>query len=359
EPQLDVLEAHDGLVLTDERVLRLAEDLDQRALVELTEGRHHRQAADELRDQAELDEVLGMHLREQFAGALVFLRGDLRAEAHRRLRQAALAPILQPDERAAADEEDVGGVDLDEFLVRMLPSALRRNVGHGSFEDLEQRLLHALAGDVARDRRVVALAADLVDLVDVDDAALRLLFVVARGLVDLEDDVLDVLTDVTRLGQRRGVDDRERHGEHARQRLRQKRLASAGRADQEDVRLLQLDFLARVALVVVDPLVVVVDGDRELFLRPLLADDVEIEELLDLFRLRKLPRAFQRARLVLAVFGDDVETDVDALVADVDRGTGDQLLHVALRLVAEATTQNVAAVALLRHSDWSLFLESL
>ena len=195
---VDVLEAHDGLVLPHERVLRLAQDLDERALVELVERGHDRQTADELRDQAELDEVLGMNLREQLAGRLLFLRGDLRAEAHRRLRQPALDDVLQPDERAAADEEDVRGVDLDEFLVRMLASALRRNVGDGAFEDLQQRLLHAFAADVARDRRVVALAADLVDFVDVDDAALRLLFVVARGLVELEDDVLDVLADVAR-----------------------------------------------------------------------------------------------------------------------------------------------------------------
>ena len=54
-----------------------------------------------------------------------------------------------------------------------------------ALDDLEQRLLHALARDVARDRRVVALARDLVDLVDVDDAALRLLDVVVGVLQQL------------------------------------------------------------------------------------------------------------------------------------------------------------------------------
>jgi hypothetical protein len=42
----------------------------------------------------------------------------------------------------------------------------------GAFHDLEQRLLHALARHVAGDRGIVGLAADLVDLVDIDDAAL-------------------------------------------------------------------------------------------------------------------------------------------------------------------------------------------
>jgi hypothetical protein len=86
--------------------------------------------------------------------------------------------LFQAGEGAAADEQDVGGVDLQEFLLRMLAPALRRHRGHGAFHDLQQRLLHALARHVAGDRGVVGLAADLVDLVDVDDAALRALDVV-------------------------------------------------------------------------------------------------------------------------------------------------------------------------------------
>ena len=107
---------------------------------------------------------------------------------------------------------------------------------------LQQRLLHALARHVARDRGVVGLARDLVDLVDVDDAALRLLDVVVALLQQLLDDVLDVLADVAGLGQRGGVGDGERHIQQARQRLGQQRLARAGRPDQQDVALGQLDF---------------------------------------------------------------------------------------------------------------------
>ena len=69
------------------------------------------------------------------------------------------------------------------------------------FEDFEQGLLHALAGDVAGDGGVLALARDLVDLVDVDDAALGALDVVVGVLEQVEDDVLDVLADVAGLGE--------------------------------------------------------------------------------------------------------------------------------------------------------------
>ena len=133
------------------------------------------------------------------------------------------------------------GVDLDELLVRVLAAALRRNRRRRALEDLEQRLLNALAGDVAGDRRVLALAGDLVDLVDVDDAGLGLLDVVVGGLDQLEQDVLDVLADVAGLGERGGVGDRERDVEHPGQRLREVGLAAAGRADQQDVGLGQLD----------------------------------------------------------------------------------------------------------------------
>jgi hypothetical protein len=151
------------------------------------------------------------------------------------LPDAALDDLIEADEGAAADEEDVGRVDLQEVLLRVLAAALGRHVGDGALDDLEQRLLHALARHVARDARVVALAADLVDLVDVDDAALRPLDVVIGVLQQLHDDVLDVLADVARLGQRGGVGDGEGHVEDLRERLREQRLARARGAEQQDV----------------------------------------------------------------------------------------------------------------------------
>jgi hypothetical protein len=39
-------------------------------------------------------------------------------EAHALHADAATDDVLEPDERTAADEEDVGGVDLEELLLR-------------------------------------------------------------------------------------------------------------------------------------------------------------------------------------------------------------------------------------------------
>src|SRR5688500_8768104 len=143
----------------------------------------------------------------------------------------------------------------------MFTAALWRDVRDSALEDLQQRLLDALARDVARDGRVVALARDLVDLVDVDDAALRAVEIEVGRLNEPQQDVLDVLADVAGLGEARGIGDGERHVEDPRERLREERLPAARRADEQDVRSLQLDVVYAVARP--HALVVVIDRDRE------------------------------------------------------------------------------------------------
>src|SRR2546430_350073 len=154
-------------------------------------------------------------------------------------------------------------------------AAWRRDVGDGPLEDLEKRLLDALARDIAGDRGVVALAGDLVDLVDVDDPALRAVEIEVSGLNEPEKDVLDILADVTRLGEAGRVRGGERHIEDSRERLRAKGLAASGRGDEQHGRLAELDVVH--AMTGADALVVVVHGDRENALGLVLADDVLVE----------------------------------------------------------------------------------
>ena len=103
----------------------------------------------------------------------------------------------------------------------MLAPTLRRHRGNRAFHDLQQRLLHALAGHIARDGRIVGLAGNFIDLVDIDDAALRPLDIVICGLQQLEDDIFHVLAHVTRFGQRGRVGHGEGHVEDAGKRLSQ------------------------------------------------------------------------------------------------------------------------------------------
>ena len=84
-------------------------------------------------------------MAEDLAEVLLLQPADVGAEPDALLADAALDDLLEARERAAADEQDVRRVDLDELLMRMLAPALRRHRGSGALEDLQQRLLHALA----------------------------------------------------------------------------------------------------------------------------------------------------------------------------------------------------------------------
>ena len=88
-----------------------------------------RQAADELGNQAVLDQVFRLDQLERRADLAVGQRLDVGLEAERLLADAAVDLLVEADERAAADEQDVGRVDLEELLVRVLAAALRRHVG--------------------------------------------------------------------------------------------------------------------------------------------------------------------------------------------------------------------------------------
>jgi hypothetical protein len=89
-------------------------------------------------------------------------------------------------------------------------------------------------------------------------------------------------------------------------------------------------------------LVVVVDGDRERPLGGVLADDVLLEDLVDLLRFGQVLQLDRRRSGELLV--DDLVAEVDALVADVDAGAGDQLFDLALRLAAEAAEELLVGV---------------
>src|ERR1700722_4476068 len=101
----------------------------------------------------------------------------------------------------------------------MLASALRRDTRNRTLHDLEQRLLHPLTRHIAGTRGIVTLAADLVVLVDIDDAALRPLAVIVGSLQQFQNDVLNVLADITGFSQSRSGGHSERHVEDARKRL--------------------------------------------------------------------------------------------------------------------------------------------
>ena len=161
----------------------------------------------------------------------------------------------------------------------MLAPALGRHIADGAFQNLQQRLLHALSAHVAGDRRVFTLAGDLVNLIDIDDALFRALDVKIGGLDQLQQDVLHILAHIAGLRQGGGVRDGKGHVQHVGQRLGQQRFAHARGAQQQHIAFLQFHvrFLAGK-----DTLIMIVHRHRQHGFRRVLADDILIQIVLDL-----------------------------------------------------------------------------
>ncbi len=86
----------------------------------------------------------------------------------------------------------------------------------------------------------------------------------------------------------------------------------------------------------------VVDRHRERALGLVLPNDVLVEHPEDLAGLREVVEIEGRGSGELLV--DDLVAEVDALVADVHARPGDQLLHLPLRLAAEAAQELLVRV---------------
>src|SRR6185437_13729033 len=83
EDELDVVVAEEALILLHERILRLGEDLYEILLAQLMHRRDDREAADELGDEAEVEQVLRHDLGQQLRRFGRMLRADLGAEPDR------------------------------------------------------------------------------------------------------------------------------------------------------------------------------------------------------------------------------------------------------------------------------------
>src|SRR3546814_20877759 len=104
----------------------------------------HRQAADELGDQAELDQVLGPDLGQHLADPDLALGAlELCAEANPAgVGAALLDDLVEACAPSAVAEQKFEGVDLREPLFRMLVTALRLHPCQAASDHLQQRPSH-------------------------------------------------------------------------------------------------------------------------------------------------------------------------------------------------------------------------
>ena len=178
----------------------------------------------------------------------------------------------------------------------------------------------------------------LVNFIDVEDALDGAVDVVARRLVQIEDDVFNVLTDIASLGQRGRVGDDEGDIQETRQRSSNQRFSGSRGTDKQDVGLLDFDFvvlsLSFALLIRFKAFVVVVYGNGQLPLSQVLADDILVQKGLD-FGGRWHLLVAPRYGLRLCIFTDDIKAKLDAFGTDIHIRAGDNLIHFSLGLVTE------------------------
>ena len=81
--QLNAVQREQFGILLDDRILRLAQDADERRFVEIVQRRDDRQSAHQLGNQTVFDDVMRIDVAVNACRRLFFLRLDLAAEADR------------------------------------------------------------------------------------------------------------------------------------------------------------------------------------------------------------------------------------------------------------------------------------
>src|SRR5690348_15938705 len=120
EAKADVFEFEETLVLLQQRILGLGENANQRWFVEIIHDARDREAPDKFGNQAVANQIARLNLFEQLGVALLrSRRRGIGVEAERAAAGALFDDFFEADERATAEEQNVGGIDGRKFLMRV------------------------------------------------------------------------------------------------------------------------------------------------------------------------------------------------------------------------------------------------
>src|SRR5574343_2036795 len=222
-----------------------------------------RQAAGKFGNQPEFQQISRFDPGVQAVKDFLVIAGCSRDETKSvRLGQ----DVVEPDEGAAADEQDLCGIDQTAVL----------ELDRGPLHDLEQRMLNTFARGSAG---LATTCLQLVDLVDENDSALGAGQIAVGSVNQAVQDGLDLVTNELCLGQRSGVGGDERQVKDTCQGFAQQCFAGAGRTDQQDVALGQLNGIQRA--LGRHSSKVGLDGNRQRALGGILSDHVFIQAMND------------------------------------------------------------------------------
>ena len=257
-------------------------------------------------------------------------RLNIRAKAHGLATDPLLNDFFDAIKGTAADKENVGRINLNKLLLGVLAPAAWGYIGHCSLQNLQQRLLHTFAAYITGNGAVLALAADFVNLVHIDNAPFGAFHIKVRRLDQAQQNIFHVLAYIPGLGQGGGVCNGKGNIQDLCQGLGQHGFAHASGTHQQDIALLQLHI---VLLGTENTLIVVIYCNGQRFFCLVLADHIGVQLGLDLCRLGQhhiavLPLLTGGVRQFGAL--DQVVAKANTLVTDKYARTLNQLVNHCL-----------------------------
>ena len=141
------------------------------------------------------------------------------AEAETGITHSLLHYLFETLKGACTDKENIGSVDLDKLLLRMLSSALGRYIGNSTLKNFQKCLLNTLTANITGNRGAFALSADLIDFIHIYDTLFSSLYIKIRRLNESEKNILYILTYISRLGKCSSVSDSKGNIEYSRKSL--------------------------------------------------------------------------------------------------------------------------------------------
>ena len=134
--EIQIVQSKGCAELLYNRVFRFGKNAHQIVFCQLFKGDVDREAADKFGNKTEFYQIVRIGLVQKLAALFVGKCVHIGAEAHRVLVNARFNDFFEPYKGAAADKQNVRRVDIDEFLIRVLASPLRRNACVCAFDNL-------------------------------------------------------------------------------------------------------------------------------------------------------------------------------------------------------------------------------
>src|SRR5690554_1184408 len=207
---------------------------------------------------------------------------NLGTKAHGLVANSILYDFVDAVKGTPTNKENICGINLNEFLVGMLATALGRNAGHSPLKNFEQSLLYAFAGNIPGNGWVLGFTGNLINLIDIDDTLFSLLHIVISRLNKFEQDILHIFAHIASFRQGSGVGNGKGHIQNAGQGLGQQSLAHTGGSQKQNIAFMQFHFIAGLNL---NPLVMIVHRHRQGSFGAILANYILVKYLVNFFGL--------------------------------------------------------------------------